>query len=173
MLGQRGVRVWAAHEPRRGGFDVDEDFRALRLAAQDLLLICYCPDQARAALALYRWLTYWADSEIPELARLAATIDSWHTELLAYFTTGISNGPTEAINLPIKKIKHIGHGFCNFDNYRLRLLLHYVDWNTTQATPIRGQLPTLSGVEPLFAKSWILHCMLGQAVEDQAVGVAQ
>ena len=34
----------------------------------------------------------------PELTRLATTIDSWHTELLAYFDTGgLSNGPTEAI----------------------------------------------------------------------------
>ena len=80
---------------------------------------------------------------MPELARLATTIDSWHTELLAYFDTGgISNGPTEAINLLIKKIKRVGHGFRNFDNYRLRLLLHCgVDWNTVHATPIRGRLP--------------------------------
>ena len=53
-----------------------------------------CPDQARAGQALYRWLTYCADSGIGELIRLAATIDLWRTELLAYFTTGgISNGP--------------------------------------------------------------------------------
>ena len=30
----------------------------------------------------------------------------------------------------------------NFDNYRLRLLLHCgVDWNTIRATPIRGRSP--------------------------------
>jgi hypothetical protein len=35
---------------------------------------------------------------------LATTIDSWHTELLAYFdTAGASNEPTEAINLPDQK----------------------------------------------------------------------
>ena len=39
-------------------------------------------------------------------------------------TRGISNGPTEAMNLLIKKIKRVGHKFRNFDNYRLRLLLH-------------------------------------------------
>jgi transposase len=71
------------------------------------------------------------------------TIVSWRSELLAYFTTGdLSNGPTEAINLLIKNIKRIGHGFRNFNNYRLRLLLHCgVDWDTVQATPIRGRLP--------------------------------
>ena len=99
--------------------------------------------RARAEALLYRWLTYCADAKIPELTRLAATVDSWHTELLAYFDTGgVSNGPTEATNLLIKKIKRVGHGFRNFDNYRLRLLLHCgVDWDTIRATPIRGRLP--------------------------------
>jgi hypothetical protein len=88
-------------------------------------------------------LVYCADADIPELTRLAATIDSWRTELLAYFDTGgVSNGPTEATNLLIKKIKRVGHGFRNFDNYRLRLLLHRgVNWDTIGATPIRGRLP--------------------------------
>jgi transposase len=84
------------------------------------------------------------DADIPELTRLARTIDSGRAELLAYFDTGgVSNGPTEATNLLIKKIKR-GHGFRNFDNYRLRLLLHCgVDWHTIHATPIRGRLPRL------------------------------
>jgi hypothetical protein len=61
---------------------------------------------------------------------------------LAYFDTDrISNGPTEAVNLLIKKIKRDGHGFRNFDS-RLRLLLHCgVEWHTPDATPIRGRLP--------------------------------
>jgi hypothetical protein len=86
------------------------------------------------------------DTDIPELTRLARTVGSWHTELLAYFdTAGLSNGPTKAINLLIKKIKRVGHGFRNFNNYRLHLLLHYgVDWDTIRATPIRGRVPRLA-----------------------------
>src|ERR1700712_5267141 len=73
-----------------------------------------------AAAAFYRWLGFCADSEVPELHRLARTLDSWREELLARFTVGaVSNGPTEAINLLIKKIKRVGHGFRNFANYRL------------------------------------------------------
>jgi hypothetical protein len=30
-----------------------------------------------------------------------------------------SNGPTEAMNLLVKKIKRCGHGFKSFDPYRL------------------------------------------------------
>jgi len=84
-------------------------------------------------------------SGIPELLRLARTLDAWQEELLAYFTTGgVSNGPTEAINLLIKRVKRTGFGFRNFDNYRLRLLLHCgTDWHTPTATPIRGRSPRL------------------------------
>jgi transposase len=112
-------------------------------SAQNLGLIYHGSDRARAEGLFYRWLTYCVDADIPELTPLARTIDSWRGELLAYFDTGgVSNGPTEATNLLIKKIKRVGHGFRNFDNYRLRLLLHCgVDWDTIRATPIRGRLP--------------------------------
>jgi transposase len=119
----------------------DEQLTRTWIAAQNLRLIYHSRDRTRAQGLLYRWLSYCADAQIPELTGLAATIDSWYTELLAYFdTAGVSNGPTEAINLLIKKIKRVGHGF----RYRLRLLLHRgVDWNTVRATPIRGRLPRL------------------------------
>ena len=49
--------------------------------------------------------------------------------------TGDPNGPTEAINLLIKKVKRVGHGLRNFDNYPLRLLRHCdVEWHTPDAT---------------------------------------
>ena len=98
------------------------------------------PDARRR---LHDVLSRCAFSDVPELLRLARTLDAWTEELLAYFTTGgISNGPTEAINLLIKRIKRIGFGFQNFDNYRLRLLLHCgTAWHTPTATPIRGRAP--------------------------------
>lgn len=36
----------------------------------------------------------------------------------------MSNGPTEALNNLIKRIKRIGFGFRNFENYRIRALLY-------------------------------------------------
>ncbi len=95
---------------------------------------------------LLAWFTQVAEHEIPELVRLARTIDAWPEELLAYFDTGgVANGPTEAINGLIKKVKRVGHGFRNFAHYRLRLLLHCgVDWQTPAVTPIRGRLPRLA-----------------------------
>ena len=85
-------------------------------------------------------------SQVPELRRLARTLTLWRDEYLAYFSTGrISNGPTEAVNLLIKKILRGGHGFRNFDNYRLRLLLHCgITWQHHTPTPLRGRLPRLA-----------------------------
>jgi transposase len=98
---------------------------------------------ARAALdRFYRW----ADGvQIPELSRLARTVRAWEAEILAFHATdGCSNGPTEALNLLIKKVKRVGHGFRNFDNYRLRLLLHCgVRWQTHRTARLRGRSPRL------------------------------
>ncbi len=81
---------------------------------------------------------------MPELTRLATTISAWQDEVLAYHTTGLSNGPTEAVNLLIEKVRRIGHGFRNFDNYRLRLLLRCgVKWHTQRTARIQGRQPRL------------------------------
>ena len=94
--------------------DPNGEVAAAWIAAQELRLLYRHTDPARAAEAFHRWLTLCADSEVPELHRLARTLDSWREELLARFAVGaVSNGPTEAINLLIKKIKRVGHGFCN------------------------------------------------------------
>ena len=116
------------------------------VAAQELRAIYRCCDRHQAAARLYDWTVTCIDSGVPELRRLARTITTWRTEFLAYFSTGrISNGPTEAVNLLIKKILRVGHGFRNFDNYRLRLLLHCgITWQHHTPTPLRGRLPRLA-----------------------------
>ena len=126
--------------------DVNQQIGLTWIAAQELCRLYACSNRAAAEQHLYRWLTHCADAEVPELRRLARTIDGWRSELLAYFDTGgVSNGPTEAVNGLIKKIKRVGHGYRNFDNYRLRLLLHCgVDWQTPQPARIRGRLPRLA-----------------------------
>jgi len=122
------------------------------MAAQELqLLYSRSRDLPDAQRRLWAVLDRCAQSDVPELLRLARTLDAWRDELLAAFTPtgrrGISNGPTEAVNALIKKVKRVGHGFRNLDNYRLRLLLATgVDWNTVTwqaapATPIRGRSP--------------------------------
>jgi transposase len=99
------------------------------------------PAAARAALnRFYRW----SDGvQVAELSRLARTVRAWEAEILAWHATGgCSNGPTEALNLLVKKVKRVGHGFRNFANYRLRLLLHCgVTWQTHRTARLRGHSP--------------------------------
>lgn len=66
----------------------------------------------------------WHSCPIPEIARLGRTLRQWRQQVLSYFSTsGVSNGGTEAINLLIEKTRRLAHGFRNFTNYRLRILL--------------------------------------------------
>jgi transposase len=99
---------------------------------------------ARAALERFY---HWCDGVgVPELSRLARTVRAWEAEILAFHATGgCSNGPTEAVNLLIKKVKRVGHGFRNFANYRLRLLLYCgVSWPTHPTARLRGRSPHLA-----------------------------
>jgi transposase len=115
------------------------------IAAQELRHVYGAPDLDQARRRLQRFYWACADSDIPELHRLARTISAWENQLLAYFTTDrTSNGPTEAVNLLIKRIKRVGFGFRNFANYRLRLLPHCgVTWHTPRTARIRGRSPRL------------------------------
>ena len=117
----------------------------LTATAQQLLREVYAtcsPKLARRRLV--RCYRHCHQSAIGELARLANTIRSWQTEILNYHHTELTNAATEGTNLLIKKIKRVGHGFRNFDNYRLRLLLHCgVSWKPRPVAPIRGRQPAL------------------------------
>jgi transposase len=109
---------------------------------KELLRAVYAADDlahARAALErFYRWVD---GVGLAELSRLARTVRAWEAEILAFHTTGgCSNGSTEAVNLLIKKVKRVGHGFRNFTNYRLRLLLHCgVAWQTHRTASLRAR----------------------------------
>jgi len=93
--------------------------------------------QAPETLSAYAWARLETGLSLGDPAgELAQALDGGpgpalpHHRSHAYVATGVvSNGPTEAVNLLIKRIKRVGFGFRNFDNYRLRLLLHCgVDW---------------------------------------------
>ena len=113
--------------------------------AKEALRHMYAADtMAEAARRFDAFIKEAKSSAVPELHRLAKTMSRWRTEILAHHRSGASNGPTEAVNLLIKKVLRVAHGFRNFDNYRLRLLLHCgVRWQTPAATRIRGRSPRL------------------------------
>ena len=60
----------------------------------------------------------------PELQKLGRTLRQWFDKICNHHLARISNGPTEALNNLIKRIKRIGYRFRNFANYRIRVLLY-------------------------------------------------
>jgi transposase len=60
----------------------------------------------------------------PELQRLGHTLWRWFEKICNFHLARMSNGPTEALNNLIKRIKRVGFGFRNFENYRIRALLY-------------------------------------------------
>jgi len=82
---------------------------------------------------------------VEEVRSLGKTLSRWRDEILNHHRTGASNGPTEGLNLLVKKVKRAGHGFRSFANYRLRILLHAggVRWSETRppAPRIRTRNP--------------------------------
>jgi transposase len=132
----------------RAGLTAGDRFGEVAAAWQgkELLRAVYAAADPAAARAALERFYRWSDGvQVAELSRLARTVRAWQTEILAWhLTAGCSNGPTEAINLLIKQVKRVGHGFRNFDNYRLRLLLHCgVRWQTHQTVSLRGRSPRL------------------------------
>jgi transposase len=133
----------------RAGLAVGDPTGEVAVAWQgkELLRVVYAAsDLAHARAALERFYR-WSDGVgVVELSRLARTVRAWEAEILAFHsTTSCSNGPTEAVNLLIKKVKRVGHGFRNFTNYRLRLLLHCgVSWPTHRTARLRGRSPRLA-----------------------------
>ncbi|WP_432506683.1 ISL3 family transposase [Kineococcus arenarius] len=97
-------------------------------AYQDLRSMFHASTPPVGRAVAERVLNSFHRCPIPEIARLGRTLRSWRAEVLAYFNDdlrrhGISNGGTEAINLIIEKTRRLAHGFRNFTNYRIRILL--------------------------------------------------
>jgi len=64
------------------------------------------------------------DSCPPEVQSLGRTIIRWKDQIAAWHQAHVSNGPTEAANNLIKRIKRVAFGFRRFRNYRIRTLLY-------------------------------------------------
>ena len=85
----------------------------------------------------------------------AAPTRSWPTLARPPPTGHLADAPSEHQELltggspldgavPYQKVKRVGHGFRNFTNYRLRLLLHCgISWQTHRTTSLRGRSPRL------------------------------
>jgi transposase len=129
-----GLRVGDPHDEVLGAWLAKESVRDVYLA-DSWREACTLLDKAIAGCL--------AD-EVPEIVALGNTLRSWRSEILAHHTTGASNGPTEGLNLCVKKVKRCAHGMRRFEHYRLRVLLHAggVNWPSRPQPPrIRTRTP--------------------------------
>ena len=93
--------AWHAKETLRGLYDIN------------------CPQLAE------RYATELADADCPpELRRLGRTLAHWHTQIVNWHHARVTNGPTEAINNLMKRVKRAAFGFRRFAHYRIRALLY-------------------------------------------------
>ena len=97
--------AWHAKETVRGIYGIDTPVLALRYTLQlaDDLQHESCP---------------------PEINKLGRTIARWTPQITNWHISKVTNGPTEALNNLIKRIKRAAFGLPNFANYRIRTLLY-------------------------------------------------
>jgi transposase len=93
--------------------------------AKETLRGLYDQPAADAAGYLAELVDSLLDRDMPqELQQLGRTLRRWADQIVAWHRAQISNGPTEAMNSLIKRVKRVGFGFRRFRNYRLRVLLY-------------------------------------------------
>jgi transposase len=78
------------------------------------------PDRETVRDLLYRFYQHCADADLPELERLATTVQTWWPEILAFLHTGITNAGSEGTNRVIKTVARDAYGFRNPINQRRR-----------------------------------------------------
>ena len=78
------------------------------------------PDRERLAALLDRFYRRCANADLPELERLATTVQTWWPQILAFIRTGITNAGSEGTNRVIKTVARDAYGFRNPVNQRLR-----------------------------------------------------
>ena len=65
------------------------------------------------------------DNEFPpEVRSLGRTLNRWQTQIVNWHQARASNGPAEAVNNLVKRVKRAAFGFRRFRHYRIRSLLY-------------------------------------------------
>ena len=127
--------------------DPHDELLGAWLAKESVRDIYLTEDPKEARVLLDKAIVGCKNDEVEEIRSLGATLERWRTEILNHHRTGASNGPTEGLNLCVKKVKRAGRGFTCFEHYRLRVLLHAggVTWPRRPSPPrIRTRSPHLN-----------------------------
>ena len=55
---------------------------------------------------------------------MGRTLKRWRNQIVAWHRSRATNGPAEAVNNLIKRVKRVAFGFRKFRHYRIRSLLY-------------------------------------------------
>jgi transposase len=103
---------------------IDTPILAAWNAKEDLLdllaLARTHPNREQVCQLLHRFYHRCAAAGLPELERLASTVQTWWPQILAFLHTGITNAGSEGTNRVIKTVARDAYGFRNPTNQRLR-----------------------------------------------------
>nr|WP_234040463.1 transposase [Micromonospora veneta] len=78
------------------------------------------PDRERVTALLYRFYRRCANADLPELERLATTVQTWWPQIVAFIHTGITNAGSEGTNRGSRRSPATAYGVRNLVNQRLR-----------------------------------------------------
>ncbi|MEX1666630.1 ISL3 family transposase [Zhongshania arctica] len=152
LINQHFLKVWQQHDPegrknrglislmRRHQWNLSDEqhanlmnylaeyptLQALYVAKQKLIRFTLLKTLTarRAKTKLPRYLELLEQLHDSPLRTLARTLTSWMTPIIAMWRFRKSNGITEGFHNKMEMISRRAYGFRNFENYRLRVLVH-------------------------------------------------
>ncbi|WP_345314502.1 ISL3 family transposase, partial [Gordonia alkaliphila] len=118
------AKMWNALRAKDPGneilaaYIVKEELRGLLALARSR------PDDHHLAYQFYKFLDLCAQVNLPEVVKLATTIEKWWPAVAAFIGTTITNARTEGYNRLVKQVKRAACGFRNLENSRRRIRFH-------------------------------------------------
>ena len=103
------------------GYDILAAYIAKEKLRDLLALADTGPDRHRISQRLFAFYDWCAQTGLPELHRLATTIEKWWPAIEAFLHTKITNAASEGINRVVKLTARNAFGFRNPANQRLRV----------------------------------------------------
>jgi len=100
---------------------LEKCWRGKELLRSMLALAGTNPDHTVIWNRLVGFYQHCADSGVPQLRRLAWTVNAWQKSTIAGIVTGTGNGRTEGYNRIVKHVGRVAFGFRNPDNHRRRV----------------------------------------------------
>jgi transposase len=119
---RRFARMWnTLVDLGDAGYEILAAYKAKELLRDLLATARADPSRYHIRQRLHDFYNWCAQVEVPELRRLAATIDRWWPAIEAFVLTGITNAKSEGINRVAKLTARNAYGFRNPANQRLRV----------------------------------------------------